>query len=81
MVASHRYQIRVAGVVPPQVLLDFDHLSISAEPVVTVIHGSLPDQAALHALLGRLEMYHVQLLEFRCCHGATEVSAEAAQDA
>jgi hypothetical protein len=47
---------------------------------VTVICGSLPDQAALHALLDRLEMYHVQLLEFRRCHGPTEVSAEAAQD-
>lgn len=80
MVASHRYEVRVAGVVPPQVLLDFDHLRISAAPVVTVICGSLPDQAALHALLDRLEMCHVQLLEFRRCHGPTEVSAEAAQD-
>jgi hypothetical protein len=80
MVASHRYEVRVAGVVPPQVLQDFDHLRISAAPAVTVICGSLPDQAALHALLGRLETYHVQLLEFRRCHGAPEVSAEAAQD-
>jgi hypothetical protein len=60
---------------------DFDHLSISAEPVVTVIHGSLPDQAALYALLARLEMYQIQLREFRRCHGATEVFAEAAHDA
>ena len=68
MVASHRYEIRVAGVVPPDVVLDFDDLRISVEPVGTVIHGSLPDQAALYALLARLETYHVQLLEFRRCH-------------
>jgi hypothetical protein len=71
MVASHRYEVRVAGVVPPDVVLDFDHLRISVEPVVTVICESLPDQAALYALLDRLEKYHVQLLEFRRCHGAT----------
>ena len=70
MVASHRYEIRVVGMVPPDVVLDFDDLRISVEPVVTVIHGSLPDQAALYALLARLETYHVQLLEFRRCHGA-----------
>ena len=69
MVASHRYEIRVVGVVPPDVALDFDDLRISVEPVVTVIHGSLPDQAAVHALLDRLETYHVQLLEYRRCHG------------
>lgn len=70
MVASHRYEVRVVGVVPPDVVLDFDNLCISVEPIVTVIHGSLPDRAALYALLARLETYHVQLLEFRRCHGA-----------
>jgi hypothetical protein len=75
MIASHRYEVRVAGVVPPDVVLDFDDLRISVEPVVTVIHGSLPDQAALHALLARLETHHVQLLEFRRCHDAiTEIT-------
>ncbi len=56
--------------VPPDVVLDFGALRISVEPIVTVIHGPLPDQAALYALLARLETYHVQLLEFRRCHGA-----------
>ena len=59
--ASVAGQSLVAGTVPPEVLLDFDDLRISPEPLVTVIHGSLPDQAALHALLARLETYHAQL--------------------
>jgi hypothetical protein len=64
-VPSSYYEIRVAGVLPPEALLDFDRLVASVEPVETVVHGPLRDQAALHGLLARLETLGVQVLEVR----------------
>jgi hypothetical protein len=46
-------------------LLDFDRLTVSVEPVETVVHGPLRDQAALQGLLARLEASGIQLLEVR----------------
>jgi hypothetical protein len=65
VVASLYYEIRVAGVLPPEALLDFERLSASIHPVETVLHGPLQDQAALHGLLARLETFGVQVLEIR----------------
>jgi hypothetical protein len=59
------YEIRIAGVLPPEALLDFDRLTASVEPVETVVHGPLRDQAALNGLLARLETFGVQVLEVR----------------
>jgi hypothetical protein len=49
-------------------LLDFDRLTASVEPVETVVHGSLRDQAALQGLLARLETFGVQVIEVRRLH-------------
>ena len=65
MVSSSYYEIRVAGVLPPEALLDFERLTASVEPVETVVHGPLQDQAALHGLLARLETFGIQVLEVR----------------
>jgi hypothetical protein len=73
------YEIRVAGVLPPEALLDFDRLTASVEPVETVVHGPLQDQAALGGLLARFELYGVQVLEVRRVHGA-DPPAEAADN-
>ncbi len=62
------YEIRVAGILPPEALLDFERLSASVEPVETVLHGPLADQAALHGLLARLETFGVQVIEVRRLH-------------
>src|SRR5260370_33774190 len=62
------YEIRVIGVLPPEALLDFERLSASVEPVETVLHGPLRDQAALHGLLARLETFGVQVVEVRRLH-------------
>lgn len=62
------YEIRVAGVLPPEVLLDFGRLTASVEPVKTVVHGPIQDQAALHGLLARLETFGVQVVEVRRLH-------------
>lgn len=64
-VSSSYYEIRIAGFLPPEALLDFDQLNASVEPVETVVHGSLQDQAALQGLLARLETCGVQVLEVR----------------
>ena len=66
---SSYYEIRVSGVLPPEALLDFDRLSASVEPVETVVHGPIQDQAALSGLLARLEEIGVQVLEIRRLHG------------
>jgi hypothetical protein len=67
-VASSSYEIRITGILPPEALLDFEDLTASVEPVGTVVHGPLPDQAALHGLLARLETLGVQVLEVRRLH-------------
>jgi hypothetical protein len=62
------YEIRVIGVLPPEALIDFERLTASVEPVETVLHGPLRDQAALHGLLARLQTFGVQVLEVRRLH-------------
>jgi len=64
-VRSPCYEIRVAGVLPLEVLLDFEQLTASVAPVETVVHGPLRDQAALNALLARLETFGVEIREIR----------------
>jgi hypothetical protein len=66
--SSSYYEIRVVGVLPPEALLDFERLSASVEPVETVLHGPLRDQAALRGLLARLETFGVQVVEIRRFH-------------
>src|ERR1700758_5029465 len=68
-VTSPYYEIRVSGVLPPEALLDFERLTASVEPVETVLHGPIRDQAALNGLLARLEAFRVQVLEIRRVHG------------
>ena len=63
--SSSYYEIRIAGVLPAEALLDFDRLTVSVEPIETVVHGPLRDQAALQGLLARLEACGIQLREVR----------------
>jgi hypothetical protein len=75
-VPSSYYEIRVSGVLPPEALLDFDRLTASVEPVETVLHGPIRDQAALNGLLARLEAFGVQVLEIRRLHEQDPRSSE-----
>lgn len=68
VVPSSYYEIRVAGVLPAEALLDFGRLTASVEPVETVVHGPIQDQAALQGLLARLETFGVQVVEVRRLH-------------
>jgi hypothetical protein len=79
-VQSSYYEIRVAGVLPPEALLDFDRLTASVEPVKTVVHGPLRDQAALGGLLARFELLGVQVLEVRRVEGDDPPAAAAGSD-
>jgi hypothetical protein len=67
-VPSSYYEIRVSGILPPEALLDFDRLTASVEPVETVVHGALQDQAALNGLLARLQAFGVEVIEVRRLH-------------
>jgi hypothetical protein len=62
--ASLSYEIRVAGVLSPEALLDYDRLDVDQE-VETILLGPLPDQAALCGLLARLDVFGVQIREVR----------------
>jgi hypothetical protein len=59
------YEIRVAGMLPSEILRDFELLSAAPAPVETVLHGPLPDQAALAAFLARLENFGANVIEIR----------------
>jgi hypothetical protein len=62
------YEIRLAGTLPPEAWVGLEGLTAEPEPVATMLHGSLPDQAALHGLLARLELLGVRVLEIRRAH-------------
>ena len=77
MTSAH-YEIRVAGKVPPEVMLDFDQLRASAEPAETMIHSVLPDQAALCGLLARLETLGARVLAVHRLPGGNSQRTAAA---
>ncbi len=65
---ASRYEIRVAGVIPPEALLDFEDLSSAVAPVETMLCGEIADSAALQGLLARFDTFGVHLIEVRRLH-------------
>jgi len=61
----HDYEIRVAGVVPDWVLIEIEGMHVVPTPVHTAIRGQVPDQAALHGIINRLQRLCPDLLEVR----------------
>jgi|tagenome__1003787_1003787.scaffolds.fasta_scaffold20617439_1 hypothetical protein len=59
------YQVRVSGVIPAELLSELDNLTVSVEPPETVLHGSLPDQAAVIGLISRIHGLGLRLIEVR----------------
>lgn len=76
---SSYYEIRVSGLLPPEALLDFERLTASVEPVETVVHGPIRDQAALNGLLARLEAFGVEVLEIRRLHEQSRPGREGSR--
>lgn len=57
------YEIRVAGHLDPRRASWFDGMALTTEADgTTVIHGPVPDQAALHGLLQRIRDLGVRLI-------------------
>jgi hypothetical protein len=62
------YEVRVAGILPPEALLDFESLTAAVQSAETVVHGPLQDQAALSGLLARLEVSGIEIVTGRRMH-------------
>ena len=60
-----QYEIRVRGRVTPALLARFEGLHSQVEPVETVLHGPLPDQAALHGVIDLVRTLGLELVEVR----------------
>ena len=59
------YEIRVKGRLSDSLLTAFEGMRASVEPVETVLHGPVQDQAALHGLLDRIQSLGLELVEVR----------------
>jgi hypothetical protein len=59
------YEIRVVGRLSDSLLNAFAGMRASVEPVETVLHGPVEDQAALHGLLNRIQSLGLELIEVR----------------
>ena len=64
------YEIRVRGRVSPAMLARFDGMRSQVEPVETVLHGPLPDQAALHGMIALIRSLGLELVEVRKSPGS-----------
>jgi hypothetical protein len=65
------YEIRVRGRVTPALLARFEGLRATVEPVETVLHGPVEDQAALHGVIHLVNALGLELVEVRRLPGGT----------
>jgi len=63
--ASGNYEFRIRGRVSEPVLTSFEGLESEVEPVETILHGPVRDQAELHGILERLQSLGLELVEVR----------------
>jgi hypothetical protein len=63
--AARSYEIRIEGRVGEALQAAFEGLTVSINPVETVLHGELLDQAALHGLLTRIQELGLEVVEVR----------------
>jgi hypothetical protein len=61
---SH-YEIHVKGRVGPAVINCFEGMDAEVEPVETVLHGPVRDQAELRRLLDQVQSLGLELIEVR----------------
>jgi hypothetical protein len=69
---SLEYEIRVRGRLTDSLLAAFEGMRASVEPVETVLHGPVQDQAALYGLLDRIQSLGLELVEVRRLPGSPE---------
>ena len=71
-VGMEQYEIRVRGRVTPALLTRFEGLASAVEPVETVLHGPLADQAALHGVIDLVRALGLELVEVRKVYGRVD---------
>ena len=59
------YEIRIKGRLSDSLLDAFEDLTITVQPVETVLYGPVQDQAALYRLLDRIQSLGLELVEIR----------------
>jgi hypothetical protein len=59
------YEIRIRGRVTEPLLKSFENMTSALEPVETVLHGPVRDQAELHGLIDRIQALGLELIEVR----------------
>jgi hypothetical protein len=64
-VADSDYEIRIKGRVSRALLASFEGMESELEPVETVLHGKVRDQAELHGVIGRVRALGLELVEVR----------------
>ena len=64
-VPDSTYEIRIRGRVTRSLLNSFEHMESELEPVETVLHGPVRDQAELHGLIDRIQALGLELIEVR----------------
>jgi hypothetical protein len=64
-VGETSYEIRVRGRVTAVLLDSFQGMESTVEPVETVLHGPVRDQAELHGLIDRIQALGLELIEVR----------------
>jgi hypothetical protein len=64
-VRTASYEIRIKGRMSAQLLSVFEGMDATVQPMETVLHGPVLDQAALHGLLDRIQALGLELLEVR----------------
>jgi hypothetical protein len=63
--AGGSYEIRVRGRLSDSLVAAFEGMQASVEPPETVLHGPVPDQAALYGVLDRIQALGLELVEVR----------------
>ena len=61
------YEVRLRGRLTSNLLSQFEQFGLvaDAEPLETLLHGPVADQAALYGLLRRIEALGLELVELR----------------
>lgn len=64
---SFTYEVKIRGRLSRALTGEFEQLGMAAdvEPVETLLHGPVVDQAALYGLIRRLEALGLELVEVR----------------
>jgi hypothetical protein len=69
------YEITVRGRIGPSIAEAFEGLSVCVTPTQTLLRGRIPDQAALHGVLERIESMGLELLDVRRADPLTHAEA------